>query len=98
MQNTQAKFTNNTNDNRVLETSFCLTSNKIWEVIAGTNSKNQAYKDNIHMGGALVFVEPDNPSKARKDPTICQIVFEGELNTFIDRCIGHDSRLADMVV
>lgn len=52
----------------------------------------------ITMGGALVYVEPSNLTKAKKDPHVWRIMYEGELSTFIEHYKGGDDRLFDMIV
>lgn len=50
------------------------------------------------MGRSLIIVEPNNLIKARKDPNIWRLLYEGDMNTFIDHCFGHDGRLTNMVL
>lgn len=50
------------------------------------------------MGGALVFVESSNPTKAKKYPHIWWLLCKGDLNTFIKNCKGSDKRLMNRMV
>lgn len=51
------------------------------------------------MGGALVFMDPSDPSKLNKDPNVWIILCRGALDRFIEACeAGSDQRLANYVV
>ena len=46
------------------------------------------------MGGELVFIEPNDLGKAKKDPNVWRIICRGELDRFIEACIvGSDRKL-----
>lgn len=73
---------------------------RLIELVLGLRSdrKRKETQFRTSMGGALVFVEPNNPTKAKKDTNIWNLLNEGGVSTFIERCSGHDPRLTEMIV
>lgn len=58
------------------------------------NYQNRPALKQMNMGGELVFIEPNDLGKAKKDPNVWRIICRGELDRFIEACIvGSDRKL-----